>query len=137
MYVMHEKILSKTTNIWHNLTFFMLIFARINVFVFCARMVYSSLSQYGRSLGSICVHTCFAYVDDHINPLYKCYFLSCMLHFMKILDKNCSVGKWRMLTYILSQIARSREVHPGTLTEDPTYTGSYCCGIVFHGVRDL
>ena len=64
-------------------------------------------------------------------------FLIVYAPFYENSDKNCSVGKWRMLTYILSQIARSREVHPGTLTEDPTYTGSYCCGIVFHGVRDL
>ena len=47
---------------------FMHIFARIIEFIFCARMDYSNLSQYERYLGNICVHTCFAYVDDHINP---------------------------------------------------------------------
>ena len=51
------------------------IFGRIIVSVFCARMVYPDLSQYGQSLGSICVHACFAYTDDHINPLYEWYFL--------------------------------------------------------------
>ena len=63
------------------------IFARIIEFVFCARMDYSNLSQYERYLGNICVHACFAYVDDHINPHFEWYFLTYMLHFMKILTE--------------------------------------------------
>ena len=60
------------------------IFARIIQFVFCARMDYSNLSQYERYLGNICVHACFAYVDK---SLFECYFLSYMLHFMKIMTE--------------------------------------------------
>ena len=80
------------------------LFMHIIEFIFCARMDYSNLSQYERYLGNICVHTCFAYVDDHINPFLN--GISCRICSIlwKLRQKFSKHYKMAELKYVLSQI---------------------------------